>query len=187
MPPAHRFVSVRILNPQALCDDCVGENPTATGEFFWTDDSGAVWGCTGDMGYVDVDGFVYVLGRCGDCFASSTGGTVYCFDIENVILESEHVAQCEVVGLDTGRGYAVPVAQLVLEAGSDSPDRLLPEIHELCTQRLNRGSIPLGYKIVDTFPVKNNGKRDMDLIRQDRNGYVFPGKTLEQVDMGSPR
>ena len=151
------------------------KNPAATAAFFWEDDNGTVWGCTGDMGYVDEDGFVYVLGRCSDSFVSISGQTVYCFDIENEILKNPNVAQCEVVGQMNNAGHTVPVAQIVLEEPCHlTADELLRQIHEHCVNVLTEDCIPHGYKIVDSFPVKNNGKRDMDLIRQDRQGYVMP-------------
>ena len=37
------------------------KNPEATEKFFYKDDGGNLWGCTGDIGYIDHEGFVYVL------------------------------------------------------------------------------------------------------------------------------
>lgn len=42
------------------------KRPDATKEFFWRDPDGNEWGCTGDVGYVDPDGFLFVEGRAND-------------------------------------------------------------------------------------------------------------------------
>ena len=151
------------------------KNPDATNEFFWTDDNGTVWGCTGDMGYVDEDGFVYILGRCSDNFLSLSGEKIYCFDIENLILQNENISQCEVVGMPVDEEHCVPVAQLVVnESTAMSTDELVKKIHSDCTKQLNSDCVPCGYKFVTAFPVKNNGKRDMELIKEDKTNYIIP-------------
>ena len=98
-------------------------------------------------------------------------------------MENENVAQCEVVSQQKAGGQVVPVAQFVLEeANMLSREELIKQIHEHCIKELEPDCVPYGYKIVDAFPVKNNGKCDMELIKQDKTGYVIPkqGK-LEHV------
>lgn len=151
------------------------KNPTATEEFFWTDTNGTVWGCTGDMGYVDKEGFVYILGRCSDNFLSLSGEKIYCFDIENLILQNENISQCEIVGMPLDGEHCVPVAQLVVnETNIMSTEELIKKIHSDCKEKLDRDCVPCGYKFVTAFPVKNNGKRDMELIKEDRTNYIVP-------------
>ncbi|MBR2883241.1 MAG: hypothetical protein IKB93_00475, partial [Clostridia bacterium] len=50
---------------------------------------------------------------------------------------------------------------------------IINEIHSNCVSKLADDCIPHGYKICKTFPVKNNGKRDMELIKKDRENFVF--------------
>lgn len=149
------------------------KNPDATNTYFWKDDNGSIWGCTGDIGYVDEDGFVYVLGRVGDNFIPSSGRSIYCFDVETVILENSNIAQCEVVGLKTGSGFDIPVAHLILkEECTLSKSELIRQVHDSCVKKLSSDAVPSGYKICNTFPVKVTGKRNMELIKADRDGFV---------------
>lgn len=59
------------------------KNPVATNEYFYKDENGTLWGCTGDIGYVDEEGFVYILGRANDTYKAEDGAVVYCFDVES--------------------------------------------------------------------------------------------------------
>ena len=163
---------IRVLSPARM--EGYFQNPDATNKYFYTDENGAKWGCTGDIGYIDEDGFVYVLGRAGDTYLSSQGRKVYCFDIENVILRNPDIAQCEVVGIPFD-GYEIPVAHIVLEnQSSDDVFEILKSVHKSCLANLDGDCVPCGYRICKGFPVKNNGKRDMEQIKQERSGFVLP-------------
>lgn len=157
-------------------------NPDATDRFFWTDDNGSVWGCTGDIGYIDKDGFVYVLGRANDTFLSCKKRRIYCFDIEKVILDNPDIAQCEVVGLPISEGYDIPVAHLILRESCGTDQRtIIREIHKVCSERLETDLVPKGYKICTGFPVKS-GKRDMEAIKRERSDFLMPdGDQLKRV------
>ena len=150
------------------------KNPHATKEFFYTDENGVMWGRTGDIGYVDQDGFLFVLGRASDTFTSKSGEKIYCFDIEAAIRENENIADCEVVGI-SANGYEIPVAHIIVKEGCESyEDKVIETIHMYCQQNLPENAVPCGYKICKSFPVKDSGKRDIELIKQDRTNFVVP-------------
>ena len=163
---------IRVQSPARMKE--YFKNPEETDKYFYTDEQGNKWGCTGDIGYVDEEGFVYILGRASDKFISKTGREVFCFDIENVILENENIASCEVVGLPKD-DYFVPVAHFVLEDTCQlSSEKVLLQIHENCKQKLDADCVPCGYKCREVFPVKSSGKRDMEALKKERTGFVLP-------------
>lgn len=49
------------------------QNTESTDNFFFEDADGNRWGKTGDVGYIDEDGDVYILGRAADIFISIKG------------------------------------------------------------------------------------------------------------------
>ncbi len=150
------------------------KNLEATNEYFYKDENGTLWGRTGDIGYVDEEGFVYILGRATDTFKSKTGDEVYCFDVESQIHKNENVAQCEVVGAVVG-DYEVPVAHIIMEKSCElSEEQLIRDIHNSCKTNLPEHSVPQGYKVVESFPIKSSGKRDMEQIKLDRKGFMMP-------------
>ena len=56
------------------------------------------WFHTGDAGYVDADGFIYVVDRIKDMVLRG-GENVYCVEVETVLFEHEAVRDCAVIGL----------------------------------------------------------------------------------------
>jgi len=56
------------------------------------------WFHTGDAGYVDADGFVYVVDRIKDMVLRG-GENVYCVEVETVLFEHEAIRDCAVIGL----------------------------------------------------------------------------------------
>jgi len=150
---------IRVLTPARMKE--YYKRPDATEEFFWKDSGGREWGCTGDIGYVDEDGFVWVEGRATDYFISKSGKKIFCFDIEDVILRDEQVAQCEVLGIG-GKGKGVPYAFVV----GKNPGININSILDRCKDSLDDESTPVKITVLDKFPVKGSGKRDMEQLRQ---------------------
>lgn len=142
------------------------KNPEATGEFFKTDEQGRIWGCTGDIGYVDEDGEVFILGRATDSFRAKTGETIYMFDIEDVILKDEAIKQCKVVNVKIDNGKTL-AAHLVLKEGFADQDEVIRRICENVKCTLPGYMVPEYYKIRESMPVHNNGKRDVAALKKD--------------------
>ncbi len=67
--------------------------------------------CTGDLGRMDEDGFLFLLGRKDTVFKTSTGHRVYAGEIESTLLRLPYIAFSVVVG----RGRKIPVAFIDLK------------------------------------------------------------------------
>ena len=147
------------------------KNPEATAAFFKTDRDGRIWGCTGDIGYVDEDGFVYVLGRAKDHFHRENGEMVFLFDIEAEILKEEAVDQCKVVYFKTEETTET-VAHIVLQEKEDDPKIVLQRIHRRLTNTLPEYMIPRYYKVRESMPVHTNGKLDAHALRDDKDSLI---------------
>ena len=148
------------------------KNPEATAAFFHTDVKGNVWGRTGDIGYIDENGDVFVLGRAENCFYTPEKSRVYLFDIESVILRDPSVELCKVVDIEINR-RSVPVAHIVLKTDeTEAVTDALQRIDSLCREELTEYAIPLAYKIRDSFPIATNTKLDTEALRSERDGFI---------------
>ena len=147
------------------------KNPKATSKFFLADSKGELWGCTGDIGYVDEDGFVYVLGRVTDHFRRENGEIVFLFDIEAEILKNEAISQCKVVDMEDN-GKKKLVAHLVFQDGVENKEEVISSIWNNLRKALPSYMVPGYYKIRSSMPVHTNGKRDVGALKRDKEGLV---------------
>ena len=86
------------------------------------------WMHTGDGGYMDQDGFVYIVDRVKDMIISG-GENVYSAEVENIVAQFPPVAQCAVIGIPSDRWdeavHAVVVPQPGATVGCRGDHRLL--------------------------------------------------------------
>lgn len=150
-------------------------NPDATAAFFKQDGAGQIWGCTGDIGYVDANGYVHILGRASDCYIACDGKKYYLFDTKAVILQDDAVFQCEVVNVTVDSAQRL-IAHIILDKGvfGDDIQRIITRIHALCKAKLPVHAIPYAYKLREDFPVsENSNKKDMHKLKTDFKGLIF--------------
>lgn len=141
--------------------------PEATEEFFYTDSNGTEWGCTGDIGFVDENGYVYVLGRINDLIRIAQNEKIYGFDVEEIVQKCKDVDQSEAVGIDGEDGYErVFVFLLMKENSVANENDIKKEVMNLCKNNLNTNCVPAGIQIIEKFPIKPSGKRDMEALRR---------------------
>ena len=164
--PYGQHGEIRVLSPARMKG--YYKNPEATAKFFKEDEQGNVWGCTGDIGYVDEDGEVFILGRATDHFRRENGEIVFLFDIEAEILKNEAISQCKVVDIeDKGKKL---VAHLVFREGVKDEEDVVASIWSELRKALPSYMVPEYYKIRSSMPVHTNGKRDVGALKIDKEG-----------------
>ena len=131
---------------------------------------GRVWAHTGDMGYLDEDGFVYLDSRIKRMIIRHDGFKVFPSMIENVVSRHPAVHQCSVVGCadkDHTQGR-LPFVYIVLKAGITAKKKqVIRELERMCAEELPEYVQPVAYKFISSMPMTPVGKVDYRQLEAD--------------------
>ena len=163
-------VEVRITEsgPAALPPGTVGEiwmrapqvmrgywqNPEETAQAFKTDELDRAWLCTGDLGYLDDDGYLFIVDRKKDLIKTS-GYQVWPREIEEVIASHPAVAEVAVAGVPHAQKGEVAQAWVVLRDGANASEE---EIRAYCRTVLAPYKVPAHVEFRTAMPKTAAGK-----------------------------
>ena len=117
------------------------DNPEETANTLRRHSDGRIWLHTGDMGYMDLDGFVYFRQRIKRMIITS-GYNVYPSQLENIIDGHEKVLLSCVIGIkDEYRGQRIR-AYVVPMPGIEPTDELKQELLDYCSQHIAKYAMP---------------------------------------------
>ena len=119
------------------------------------------WLRTGDLGAIDVDGNLRLLGRTHEMFKSG-GYNVYPREIETVVEAMPEVELCAVVCIPDELWQEVGVAFVQADAGTVTSDQL--EAH--CRKSLARYKVPKRFVVCDDLPLLPIGKVDKSKLTE---------------------
>ena len=112
------------------------------------------WVHTGDLGKLDADGYLYIVGRKRDMIIRG-GANIYPVEIEEALYAHPSVLECAVVGMpDELYGEAVK-ACIVCKSGSSVSAE---ELQRCCRQRLAEYKVPTVVEFLDELPKGPTGK-----------------------------
>ncbi len=119
----------------------------------------AGWLDTGDLGWLDADGYLYLTGR-GDDVVNCGGEMVHPAEVEEVLLSEAAVAEAAVASRPHDVLGAVPVAWIrpVQALDGEQADELVHRLRLRCEQQLHRVKRPVEFRIVAGFPLTPTGK-----------------------------
>jgi len=166
LPVMH--TEVKIIDPN---EDGIGEisvrspsvmlgyykNPEATAEVITPDG----WLLTGDLGYIDKDGYIFINGRQKNLIVSSGGKNIYPEEIEGHFNESRLVAEILIVGrkereFGGEQVYAVVVPNFenikIDHPGREDDLNFIRELVKKEIEQVNRGLV--GYKKITDFTIR---------------------------------
>lgn len=192
-PLAHRLRSagrpvpgcaLRVVDPDTLEDVALG----AVGEIlvrsaqnmkgYWKrpDDTARTllpggWLRTGDAGYLDGDGYLYIHDRIQDMIISG-GENIYPAEVENVLMSHPAVADVAVIGVPSERWGETPKALVVLAPGTEVTEE---ELLEFATRSLARYKCPMSLEWRESLPRNASGK----VLKKDLRAPYWQGRTRQ--------
>ena len=127
---------------------------------------------TGDAGYMDDDGYVFVVDRLKDMIISG-GENVYSAEVENVLTLHPAVAACAVIGLPDEQWGERVHAVVVLAAETEATAE---ELREFCRQRLAGYKVPRSVEFAASMVTSGVGKVLKRQLRADRLPQATPAE-----------
>jgi len=142
---------------------------------YWNNDAATAdaidedgWFRSGDVGYLDADGYLYIHDRVKDMIVSG-GENVYPAEVENVLMAHPAIADIAIIGVPDERWGETAKAVVVLAAGAELPaDALIA----YARQHLARFKCPTSVDYVDALPRNPSGK----VLKKDLRAPYWEGR-----------
>jgi long-chain acyl-CoA synthetase len=113
------------------------------------------WFKTGDLGKIDTDGFLTIVGREKDVI-NFVGMKVFAQEVESVLNRHPQVKESLVYGAAHPQYGQLPMAKIVLRNENDVLD--VNDLRRFCYQRLAQYKVPKDFSFVDSIPKTPSGK-----------------------------
>ncbi|MGH9120558.1 MAG: AMP-binding enzyme, partial [Acidimicrobiales bacterium] len=112
------------------------------------------WLRTGDAGYLDEDGYLYLHDRIKDMVVSG-GENIYPAEVENVLMAAPGIADAAVIGVPDDKWGETVKAIVVATPGTDlDPDSIIA----FCRERLAHYKCPTSVDVIAALPRNPSGK-----------------------------
>ena len=142
------------------------DNPEETAQTLRRHEDGLTWVYTGDLGFMDDDGFVFFRGRAKRMIVTS-GYNVYPAQIENILDAHEKIHMSCVVGVpDDYRMHAVK-AFIMLKPGVEPSAETKEEILAYCRKNIAKYAVPREIEFRDELPKTLVGKVAYRLLEEE--------------------
>lgn len=139
----------------------------------WTEDG---WFNTGDLGYLDGDGFLYLTGRAKDLIIRS-GHNIDPVLIEEPLNAHPAINSAIAVGLPDPFAGELPMAFIVFETGQVLNEQ---QLHDYCAEHISeRAAIPKRFEVINAMPLTAVGKIFRPKLRQQITEKVLQENLLE--------
>ncbi len=128
----------------------------------------------GDMGYVDDDGYLFIVDRRQDMIISG-GANVFPAEIEAALSEHAGLADAVVIGLpDPEWGHRVHAIVQPVDPGAPPTEE---ELRAHCRARLAAYKVPKAFEVVDQIPRTSAGRSTRSRLGGGAGGVMNRGRT----------
>lgn len=152
------------------------DEPEETAYVMWEHPDGQTWVHSGDLGYIDEDGFLFIKGRMKRSVVRFDGHKSYPVQLEGVVKEHPAVKNCCVIPIQDMTHPQGELPLILAEPAEEfTGDRevLRQELMDLCAEGIEERSQPAGAVIIDEIPVTANGKVDVKKLEEEFGHYDY--------------
>ena len=143
-------------------------HPKETADTLKLHDDGEVWLHTGDLGYMDEDGFVYFKQRIKRMIITS-GYNVYPSQLENIIDAHEAVVMSCVIGVKDSYKMQKVKAYVILKDNYKPDEETKRDIMEYCKKHIAKYAMPYDIEFRDSLPKTLVGKVAYTVLEKEAN------------------
>lgn len=148
--------------------------PEETAHVMRKHDDGRVWIHSGDLGYMDEDGFLFIKGRIKRMITRFDGHKVFPVNLESMIADQAGVRNCAVVGTDDrehSQGQ-YPMAVVELHKGNDAK-KVCKKIFAYCNEYAEERGRPVAVVAVEKLPLTPMGKVDNKALEAEYKNFDY--------------
>lgn len=138
------------------------------------------WLLTGDMAYLDADGYVFMLGRADDII-NVGGEKVSPLEVENIAGQCEGVRECACIGVDDSDGIYGQIPVLFVAADSCYSEE---ELRKFIASKAERYKIPQKYVLIESIPRNRMQKVDRNRLKslwEDRDAMELVNPVVQNI------
>ena len=153
---------------------CYFREPEETANIMRTHKDGLLWIHSGDVGYMDKDGFLYVKGRIKRMITRFDGHKVFPVNLESFVSAREDTRNCAVIGVNDqehSQGQ-YPIVLIEIVPGFDSK-AVCKEIFEFCDSNIEDRGKPVAVIALDEIPLTGMGKNDYRLLEKQFSHFDY--------------
>ena len=148
---------------------CYVNNKEATDNMLRIHSDGRQWLHTGDYGYIDEDGFVFVIGRMKRMIIRDNGAKVFPMEVEKIVNEIPGIIKCALIGKDDIHSAGKVPVLFVVKDKETCDEEMKVLIRNTCLKNLLDYSIPQEIIFKDDLPITPIGKVDYRLLENEAN------------------
>ena len=138
-------------------------------------DDGQYWIHSGDIGYMDEDGFLFIKGRVKRMITRFDGHKVFPVNIESRVAKRDIVRNCAAIGVndrDHSQGQ-YPMVLVELAKGVEDKEAVCKDIFDECNKKLEERGRPVAVIPVDQIPLTGMGKNDYRTLEKEYADYDY--------------
>lgn len=148
-------------------------NPEETAYVMRKHDDGQIWIHSGDVGYMDTDGFLYIKGRIKRMITRFDGHKVFPINMESLIANRKDVHNCAVIGVNDCEHSQGQYPMALVELMPGVPESTCKDIYNYCHENMEERGRPVAVLAVEKLPLTPMGKIDYRTLEKEYGKYEY--------------